>query len=52
MVKEKLRTPFTVEETIWKIIEEESIGYLKGDRELKESVNAITSRIQLYLYEQ
>ncbi len=52
VVKEKLRTPFTVEETIWKIIEEESIGYLKGDRELKESVNAITSRIQLYLYEQ
>ncbi len=52
VVKEKLHTPFTVEETLWRIIEEESIEYLKGNRELTESVNAITNRIQLYLYEQ
>ncbi len=51
-IVKKAYTPFMVDESIWQIIEEESIGYLKGNRELTESVDAIASRIQLYLYEQ
>ena len=52
MVKEKLHTPFTVDASIWQILEEEGLGYLKGKQGLEESVDAIASRIQLYLYEQ
>ncbi len=51
-IVKKACTPFTVDESIWQIIEEESIKYLKENRELTESVDAIASRIQLYLYEQ
>ncbi len=52
LVREKLHTPFTVDASIWEIIEEEALGYLKGAKSLNESVDGIAGRIQLYLYEQ
>ncbi len=52
IVKEKLHTPFTVDASVWQIIEEEGLEYLKGKQNLEDSVDAIASRIQLYLYEQ
>ena len=51
-IKEELHTPFTVDASIWEIIEEEALGYLKGAKSLNESVDGIVGRIQLYLYEQ
>ena len=51
-IKEELHTPFTVDASIWEIIEEEALGYLKGSKSLNESVDGIAERIQLYLYEQ
>ncbi len=50
-VKEGVHTPFTVDESIWEIIREEALGYLLGDKELEDSVDAIVNRTQLYLYE-
>ena len=52
LVREELHTPFTVDASIWEIIEEEALGYLKGAKSLIESVDGIAGRIQLYLYEQ
>lgn len=45
-------TPFTVDASVWEIIKDEAVEYLKGRKGLGESVDAIASRIQLYLYEQ
>ena len=52
IVKEKLHTPFTVDASVWQILEEEGLGYFKGKKSLEDSVDAIASRVQLYLYEQ
>ncbi|MDE6873361.1 MAG: hypothetical protein K2P87_02755 [Lachnospiraceae bacterium] len=45
-------TPFTVDASIWETIENEAVGYLRGEKGIEESVDAIVSRIWLYLYEQ
>ncbi len=51
IVKE-VHTPFTVDASIWQIIESESLRYLREEKSLEECVDAIASRVQLYLYEQ
>ena len=51
MVKEA-HQPVTIEENIWEILLDTSQGYLQGTKELKESVDEMVSRLQLYLYEQ
>ena len=51
-IAKEVHTPFTVDASIWQIIESESLGYLREEKSLEECVDAIASRIQLYLYEQ
>ena len=51
MVKEA-HQPVTIEESIWEILLDTSQGYLQGTKELKESVDEMISRLQLYFYEQ
>ena len=51
-IVKQVHTPFTVDKAIWEIIEKESMAYLKEEKSLDNSVDAIASRIQLYLYEQ
>ncbi len=51
-ITKQVHTPFTVDKAIWEIIESESLGYLREEKSLDDSVDAIVSRIQLYLYEQ
>ncbi len=51
MVKEA-HQPVMIEESIWEILLDTSQGYLQGTKELKESVDEMISRLQLYFYEQ
>ncbi len=51
-IAKEVHTPFTVDASIWQIIESESLGYLREEKSLEECVDAIVSRVQLYLYEQ
>lgn len=51
-IAKEVHTPFTVDASVWQIIESESLGYLRGEKNLEECVDAIASRVQLYLYEQ
>ena len=50
--KKNVSTPFTVNASVWQIIENESVEYLKGEKGLEECVDVIASRVQLYLYEE
>lgn len=47
----KVHTPFAVDNSIWEILRTAGEDYLKGKKELEESVEEIETRIQLYLYE-
>ena len=47
-----VRTPFTVDASIWDIVWEAAAGYLNGKSGISESVESIVNRIQIYLYEQ
>ncbi len=51
-VVKRLHTPFTVEESVWEIISGVGEDYLKGKKNLDESVDEVVSRLQLYFYEQ
>ena len=51
-IAENVSTPFTVNASVWQIIENESVEYLKGEKGLEECVDVIASRVQLYLYEE
>lgn len=48
----EIKTPFTREESVWEILRDAADGYLKGTKSLNESVDEVTNRIQMYLYEQ
>ncbi len=51
-IAKNVSTPFTVNASVWQIIENESVEYLKGEKGLEECVDVIASRVQLYLYEE
>lgn len=50
MIK-SVHTPFTVEENVWEILLDAAQSYLKGEKTLDASLDELTSRLQLYLYE-
>ena len=51
-IAKEVHTLFTVDASVWQIIQEEAIKYLKDQKTLEECVDTIANRIQLYLYEQ
>lgn len=51
-IAKNVSMPFTVNASVWQIIENESVEYLKGEKGLEECVDVIASRVQLYLYEE
>ena len=51
-IVKQVHTPLVIDKAVWEIIEKESMEYLKGEKSLDDSVDAIASSVQLYLYEQ
>ena len=51
-IVKQVHTPLVIDKAVWEIIEKESMEYLKGEKSLDDSVEAIASSVQLYLYEQ